>query len=334
MSPSALKAAVAGDEEAFREVVAPYVRELHLHCYRMLGSVTDAEDALQEVLLAAWRGLDGFAGRSSIRTWLYRIATNRCLNTIRDGRRRRPAEPIPPFNPPRPSRRGEVTWLQPYPDSWLDELGDRDRPEARYQQREAVELAFVAALQRLPPMQTAYVILCDVLGYSTAEAADILDTSATATKGTLQRARSSLDRLRTASGSDATGSAASPADLALARRFAEAFAADDIEGVLALLTDDAWLAMPPAPHEYHGHAAIASFLRASALWRGPHTLRLFDMRTNNQHGFRVSLSAKNGAVPYPAGLIVLTIRGDRISAITRFLDGPQPRTFGATAPPE
>lgn len=332
VNPTTLDAAIAGDEQAFREVISPYVRELHLHCYRMLGSVTDAEDALQEVLIAAWRGLDGFAGRSSVRTWLYRVATNRCLNAIRDGKRRKPPEPIPPFDPPQPSRRGEITWLQPYPDTWLDELEDQDRPTARYQQREAVELAFIAAIQRLPPRQTASLILCDVLGYSTAEAAAMLDASVTATKGTLQRARTSLDRLRSTPRGHAATTPGSQSELALARRFAEALTTDDIDGVLALLTDDAWLAMPPAPHEYHGRAAIASFLRASARWRAPGTLRLLETRANNQPAFGAYLDAQSSAEAYPTGLVVLTIAEEKISAITRFLDEQLPSTFGLTPP--
>ena len=156
MNRSTLDAARAGDEQAFRELTAPYLVELHVHCYRMLGSLVDAEDLLQETLAAAWRGLKGFVGRSSLRTWLYRIATNRCLNAVRDAKRRRPAEPIPPFDPPEPSRQGEVTWLQPYPDAWLEQIADMSPgPAERYQARETIELAFIAALQRLPPRQTA-----------------------------------------------------------------------------------------------------------------------------------------------------------------------------------
>lgn len=334
MSPSTLGAASADDEQAFREVISPYVRGLHLHCYRMLGSITAAEDTMQEVLLAAWRGLDGFAGRSSVRTWLYRIATNRCLNAIRDGKRRQPPEPIPPFTPPPPSRRSEITWLQPYPDSWLEEIKDEDGPATRYEKREAVELAFISALQRLPPRQTAALLLCDVLGYSTAETATLLDTTATAAKGTLQRARKSLDRLRATPGGHAAASHGSDSELALARRFAEALTSDDIDGVIALLTDDAWLAMPPAPHEYHGHAAIASFLRASASWRGPRTVRLLETRANNQSAFGTYFAAPNSATAHPTGLVVLTISEERISAITRFLDEQLPSTFGLPAIPD
>ena len=170
-------------EQTFEQLTAPYLRELHVHCYRMLGSVTDADDVLQETLLAAWRGLADFEGRSSLRTWLYKIATNRCLNAIRDGKRRPPAEPLPPFDPPEPTRRGDVTWLQPYPDALLDD---------QLVKRENIELAFITALQRMPPRQAAALILVDVLDFPNAEAADLLGTTPTAIKGALQRARASL----------------------------------------------------------------------------------------------------------------------------------------------
>ncbi|SEH03453.1 RNA polymerase sigma-70 factor, ECF subfamily [Nonomuraea solani] len=182
---------------AFDELVEVYRHELLLHCYRLLGSLTDAEDLLQETLLAAWRGLDGFEGRASVRSWLYRIATNRCLNALRDRGRRIPLAPTPPFQPPEPSRHGDVTWLQPYPDELLEQVRDAEPgPEARYAAREAVELAFVAALQRIPPRQAAVVVLCDVLGYPLGEVAPMLGTTPTAVKGLLQRARISLDRHR------------------------------------------------------------------------------------------------------------------------------------------
>ena len=159
----------------------------------MLGSLVDAEDLLQETLIAAWRGLESFSGRSSLRAWLYSIATNRCLNSIRDARRRPPPEPLPPFYAPEPSRRGEVTWLQPYPDAMFDQAQD---PATRSQTRETVRLAFIAALQRLPPRQTAALLLVDVLGFSTAEVATMMDTSPTAVKGALQRARASVSHQR------------------------------------------------------------------------------------------------------------------------------------------
>jgi len=326
-----LERARDGDEQAFGELSAPHLRELHLHCYRMLGSLVDAEDLLQDTLLAAWRGLDGFGARSSLRHWLYRIATNRCLNAIRDTKRRRPEEPIPPFDPPQPSRRGEVTWLQPYPDAWLALAADQaPGPEMEYLARETVELAFIAALQRLPPRQTATVLLCDVLGFSTAEVAAMLDTSATAVKGALQRARASLEQSRTATGRGSARRPGSPQEQDLARRFAQAFTADDIHAIVDLLTDDAWLAMPPAPHEYHGPTAITAFLRASADWRAKRRLRLVPTGANTQPAFGCFLDDLDAPTAHPSGVLVLTVSNDRISAITRFLDGDLNRLFGVT----
>ncbi|SNT37749.1 RNA polymerase sigma-70 factor, ECF subfamily [Asanoa hainanensis] len=300
----------------FDELVATHRRELLVHCYRLLGSVTDAEDVLQETLLAAWRGLDAFEGRASVRSWLYRIATNRCVNALRDRGRRIPAEPRPPFEPPEPSRRGQVTWLQPYPD---DLLPDTDPgPEARYTGREAIGLAFVSALQRLTPRQAAVLVLCDVLGYPLAAVAPMLDTTPTAVKGLLQRARGAIERHRDPAG-EAPPGPGSTQERRLVDRFAEAFAADDIDTVVSLLTDEAWLAMPPAPHEYHGPAAIAAFLRASAAWRAGQGLRvrLDPARMNGQPAFVSRLVGD--AYERPGGLIVLTPAGDRVHGMTLFL---------------
>jgi RNA polymerase sigma-70 factor (TIGR02960 family) len=312
VSQGTLERARGGDEQAFRELTEPYRRELHLHCYRLLGSLADAEDMLQETMLAAWRGLSAFEERASLRTWLYRIATNRCLNLLRDARRR-PAAPVPPFEPPQPTRHGEVTWLQPYPDALLEGLVDADPgPEARAQARESVELAFIAGLQELPPRQAAALILHDVLGFATAEVAGMLDTTQTAVKAALQRARGR----RPVAGRPPAPLSAQERELT--RRFAEAFTADDIDGVVALLTDDAWLTMPPAPHGYRGGAAIGGFLRASAAWHGSRRFRLVPTRANTQPAFGCYLPV--GAVWQPAGLLVLTLAGDRIAALTRFLD--------------
>ncbi|GAA5086112.1 RNA polymerase subunit sigma-70 [Nocardia iowensis] len=313
-----------GDAAAFRALTDPYRRELHVHCYRMLGSVTDADDMLQETLLAAWRGLPGFQERAALRTWLYRIATNRCLNALRAARRT-PVEPIPPFVPPEPTRRGAATWLQPYPDALLDELPDHQPgPAARYQAREAVELAFVAALQQLPPRQAAALLLRDVLGYATAEAAELLGTSALAVKGALQRARAALGENRGRATAFEPGSAA---ERELARRFAEAFSADDIDGVLALLTDDAWLRMPPAPHEYQG-AAIGTFLRTVATWRNDRRFQLLPTRANNHPAFGCYLADSGAPLAHSAGLIVLGFDHDRIAVITHFLDTDLAPRFG------
>jgi RNA polymerase sigma-70 factor (TIGR02960 family) len=288
------------DDHGFQDLVEPYRHELRLHCYRMLGSFTDAEDALQETLLAAWRGLPAFEGRSSMRAWLYRIATNRCLNARRDDARRIPAEPLPPFDPPEPSRRGEITWLQPYPD-----------PAAGYELKESVHLAFIAGLQRMPPRQTAVLVLRDVLGFGADEVAAMLGTTATAVKGSLQRARASMDKPPMP---DAT------AEPGLVRRFADAFAGRDLDALVALLTDDAWLAMPPAPHEYHGAAAIAGFLAVGWAWQDRRRLVLVPARANGQPAFACYLAGPGERVARPAGLMVLTLHGDRIAGLTRFHD--------------
>jgi RNA polymerase sigma-70 factor (TIGR02960 family) len=311
-----LERASSGDEQAFGELTAPYRRELLVHCYRMLGSLTDAEDVLQETLLAAWRGLDDLRAEAALRPWLYRIATSRCLNSLRAGQRRIPAEPVPPFAPPEPTRRGEITWLQPYPDAWLQDIADSaPGPEARYQAAEAVKLAFITALQRMPPRQAAALLLRDVLGFSAAEAADMLGTSPTAIKGIVQRARASLTTQRIGQEQARPGSAG---EHDLAARFARAYVAGDVDGVVALLTDDAWLSMPPAPHEYQGPPAIAAFLRASFGYRGDCELLLVPAGANGQPAFGSYLRAPGEAGPVPAGLIVLTTGADGIRAITRF----------------
>ncbi|WP_460517745.1 RNA polymerase subunit sigma-70 [Flindersiella endophytica] len=297
---------LGSERSDFDQRVGAYRRELLLHCYRMVGSLSDAEDVLQETLLAAWQGLPGFEGRSSLRAWLYRIATNRCLNLLRDNRRRIPAEPLPPFEPPEPTRRADLPWLRPFPDALL--------PEDRYTALESVELAFVAALQRIPPRQVAVVVLCDVLGYSLAEAASMLDATSTAVKGLLQRARSALRQSATAT----HRSPGTVREQEVVRRFAEAFTKDDIDGVLDLLTDDAWLAMPPAPHEYVGAEAIAAFLRASTAWRVGENLRI-ELRPTRVNGQPAFDCLHVGAEEYPAGTIVLTLAGARVRGITRFL---------------
>jgi RNA polymerase sigma-70 factor (ECF subfamily) len=296
----------------------------------MLGSLTDAEDVLQETLLAAWRGLAGYRERASLRTWLYRIATNQCLNAIRTASRRAPVEPTPPFQPPPPTRRGEITWLQPYPDSLLSGIPDTaPGPEARYQTTEAVELAFVAGLQRMPPRQAAALVLRDVLGFGAEEVAGMLGTSPTAVKGALQRARAALDQERGARGAVPRPGSAEERDVG--RRFADAFVAADIDGLIALLTDDAWLSMPPAPHEYHGADAIRAFLRASFAYRGERRMHLVPARANTQLAFGSYLRDGTRPTAVPAGLFVLTMAGRRIRALTRFhLDELYPR-FGLPA---
>jgi RNA polymerase sigma-70 factor (TIGR02960 family) len=311
----------AVDQNAFSQLTEPYRRELLVHCYRMLGSLTDAEDVLQETLLAAWRGLDGFEGRASMRAWLYRIATNRCLNAMRTANRRVPAEPTPPFQPPEPSRRSEITWLQPYPDTLLDGIADTaPGPEARYHTTEAIELAFVSALQRMPPRQAATLVLRDVLGFATDEVAAMLNTTPTAIKGALQRARAALDTRPARPGPTE--------ERDLGRRFAQAYVAADIDGVIALLTDDAWLSMPPAPHEYHGTDAIAAFLRTSLAYQADLTIHFVPTKANGQIAYGSYLHEPGAPAATPAGLFVLTAAGNRIHTITRFhLNALYPR-FG------
>jgi RNA polymerase sigma-70 factor (TIGR02960 family) len=305
-----------GDEQAFRELIDPYRRELLAHCYRMLGSLTDAEDMLQETLLAAWRGIARFEGRSSLRSWLYRIATNTCLNARRAGARRVPAEPIPPFQPPESTQHDEIRWLQPYPDALLEGIADTALgPEARYSQTEAIELAFIAGLQRMPPRQAAAVLLRDVLGFDTEEVAAMLKTSPTAIKGTLQRGRAALDGSRNTTERRPPQSAE---EHDLARRFANAYVAADIDGVLTLLTDDSWLSMPPAPHQYHGWDAIRAFLEASFAFRGARSVYLIPGRANNQPSFASYMSDEDQPIARPAGIFVLTLAGDHIQAVTRF----------------
>jgi RNA polymerase sigma-70 factor (TIGR02960 family) len=309
--------ASTGDEQAFRDLTDPYRRELLAHCYRMLGSLTDAEDMLQETLLAAWRGLAGFEGRSSVRSWLYRIATNTCLNAIRAGGRRIPSEPKPPFQPPEPTQRDEIRWLQPYPDTLLEGIADTaPGPEARYSQTEAIELAFVAGLQRMPPRQAATILLHDVLGFGTEEVAAMLKTSQTAIKGTLQRGRAALESSRDMTDSRQPSRRVEERDLA--RRFADAYVAADLDGVLTLLTDDAWLSMPPAPHQYHGLDAIRSFLEASFDFREDRRVYLLSGRANNQPALASYLTDREESTAKPAGLFVLTLAGDCIDALTRF----------------
>lgn len=319
MTERTLSRARAGDEEAFRELIDPYRGELQVHCYRILGSVQDAEDLLQETLLAAWRGLEGFDGRSSLRAWLYRIATNRCLNALRDkGRRPREVDAI--AEPPEPTRRTEPIWLEPYPDALLDTVADTSPgPEARYEFREAVGLAFVTALQHLPPRQRVVLVLRDVLGFRAAEVADMLETSEAAVKGALQRARATLETRLPARDRERAPLPRSPRERELVGRFADAVESGDVDGVVSLLTDDAWLTMPPQPFEYQGHAAIASFLDDRAALRGV-PLRLLPTRANGQPAFGCYLPDAPAAIARPYGLMVLTLEGDRISAITWFGD--------------
>ena len=319
MSTDLITRARAGDGEAFRELTEPHRRELQVHCYRMLGSFQDAEDALQDTLLAAWRGLGGFEGRASIRTWLYRIATNRCLNALRSTSRRPAKEwDNPEVEPPEPTHLGEVVWLEPYPDALLGgaievPLG----PEARYEQTEAISLAFVTALQVLPARQRAVLILREVLGYHANEVADMLDSTVESVNSALKRARASLrHRLPPTGEREPPPALDSPAERALAARFTRAYESGDVDALVALLTADVRVAMPPIPLEYHGRDAVAHFY-ASVLHQG----RPYDLvptRANGQPAFGVYVRSPASGIRHGTGLYVLTLAGDRICAITRF----------------
>jgi len=320
LSEETLARARAGDGEAFRELTEPYRRELQLHCYRILGSVQDAEDLLQETLLAAWRGLERFEGRSSLRAWLYRIATNRCLNMLRDSGRRPQQLRGRSVALPEPTRLAEPVWLEPYPDVLLEDLPDRaPGPEARYQAKEATGLAFITALQHLPPRQRAVLVLRDVLGFGTAEVAGMLGSSQPSVKAALQRARATLQAQLSAGDREPSPLPNSPRERDLVGRFADAVEAGDVDGVVALLTDDAWLAMPPEPHQYQGHAAIAAFLRDRATARGT-PLRVVATRANTQPAFGCYLPLPHAAIARAYGLLVLTLDRDQIAAITWFFD--------------
>jgi RNA polymerase sigma-70 factor (TIGR02960 family) len=308
----------AGESEAFRALTEPHRRELQVHCYRMLGSFQDAEDALQDTLLAAWQGLGGFEGRASIRTWLYRIATTRCLNVLRSASRRPAKEwDVPEVEPPEPTRLGEVVWLEPFPDALLEGAIDVPLgPEARYEQTESISLAFVTALQVLPPRQLAVLILRDVLGFHANEVADMLDSTVESVNSALKRARANLQRRRPPITEHGPPPAPdSPSEGAIVAKFVRAYESADLDALVALLTDDVFSSMPPIPLEYQGRDVVAR-LCASIFGSG----RRFDLvptRANGQPAFGAYLRAPTG-IRHGTGLLVLTLTGDRICGITRF----------------
>ena len=315
----------AGDGDAFRELTEPHRRELQVHCYRMLGSLQDAEDAVQDTLLAAWQGLSGFEGRASIRTWLYRIATNRCLNALRSASRR-PAQEWgnAEVDPPEPTRLGEVVWLEPYPDALLEGAAEAPLgPEGRYEQTEAISLAFVTALQVLPARQRAVLILREVLGYRAKEVADMLETTVEAVNSALKRARASLQhRLSTTGGREPPAAPGSPGEHALVAEIARAYESGHIDALVPLLTVDVCISMPPIPFEYQGRDAAARFF-ASVSQQG----RAFDLvptRANGQPAFGVYLRSPEGGIRHGIGLDVFTLSGDRICAFTHFDTGVLP----------
>ena len=310
--------AQAGDGDAFRELAEPYRRELLVHCYRMLGSLQDAEDALQDTLLTAWQGLGRFEGRASLRTWLYRIATNRCLNARRSASRRAAKEwNVPEVEPPQPTRLGEVVWLEPFPDTLFEgainvSLG----PEARYEQTESISLAFVTALQVLPPRQLAVLVLRDVVGFHANEVADMLDSTVESVNSALKRARASLQRRRPLTADHEPPPASdSPSEDVIVASFVRAYESADLAALVALLTDDVFISMPPMPLEYEGRDIVARF--CASIFGSGRRFDLVQTRANGQPAFGAYLRAPTG-IRHGIGLLVLTLTGDRICAITRF----------------
>ncbi|MDL4814145.1 sigma-70 family RNA polymerase sigma factor [Actinomadura opuntiae] len=321
--PNPLKAAVAGDERAYAELVEPYRGPLHAHCYRMLGSVHDAEDAVQEALVRAWRSLPSFEGRSSLRSWLYTIATNVCLRTIE----RRPGRVLPidygpPADPHRPLGEPltDSTWIEPYPDERLA-LADRPAgPEARYEQRESVELAFIAALQHLPARQRAVLILRDVLGFSGAEVATALRTTPASVYSALQRAHRAVDRRLSEPSQQATLSSLGDARLReIVDRYVRAWERNDVGAIVAMLTDGATIAMPPTPTWYRGRDAVAAFLRTRPLGGGLRW-RLTPTRASGQLAARADLWDPAAGGFRIHHTTVLTLHGELIDQIDTFLE--------------
>jgi RNA polymerase sigma-70 factor (ECF subfamily) len=317
-----LETARSGDEDAYRRLVEPYRGQLHAHCYRMLGSVQDAEDALQEVLLRAWRGLAGFEGRSSLRSWLYTIATNVCLNVIE----RRPKRVLPiDYGPATDPHVGpgepivESVWLEPYPDEMLGLEGGLETPDARYEQRESIELAFVAALQHLPPNQRAVLILREVLGFSAKEVAEALETTVASVNSALQRARASVDERVPEQSQQATlRSLGDQAVRDLVNRYVDAWERCDVEAFAAMLAEEATFAMPPLATWYKGREAIATWAAGWPL-SGDWRWRTVSTRANGQLalGFYSWDDEQRGYLPF--ALNVLTLRGAQVSDVTAFV---------------
>jgi RNA polymerase sigma-70 factor (ECF subfamily) len=326
-----LDAARKGDADAYARLVAPHRAELHAHCYRMLGSVPDAEDALQEALLRAWRGLPRFEGRSSLRSWLYKIATNACLKLIA----RRPRRVLPiDYGPAADPHDGpgeplvESVWVDPYPDERLGLEEGFAAPEARYEQRESVELAFVAALQHLPARQRAVLILRDVLGFSAREVAEALGTTPASIDSALQRAHKNVDERLPQQSQQAT--LRSLGDTALrdaVDRYVDAWERGDIDTVVAMLAEDATMTMPPIPTWYQGREAVAAFLRGWP-FSGQMRWRLVPVGANGQLAFGKYVWDREQAAFRPHGINVLTLHGARIAEVTAFLNPDAFERFG------
>jgi len=314
----------AGDHNAFRDLVEVHSHELQVHCYRILGSLQDAEDALQETLVSAWRNLGEFGQRSSLRTWLYQIATNRCLSMLRaDSRRPRIAPPLPEATLPEPTGAGDAPpWLEPYPDVLLDHLVDqRPGPEARYETTEAISLAFITALQLLPPRQRAALVLRDVLGYHAAEVAQMLGTTQEAVNSALKRARATVDNHLADFSGTGGGRPARQLDTVAERRvvarFTDALERADLDALIGLLVTDVRLSMPPAMLEYRGIES-AQRVYAAVTFRPGRTYRVVPTRANGQPALGLYLADPHASVYRAYCLLVITTAGDHITAITSF----------------
>jgi RNA polymerase sigma-70 factor, ECF subfamily len=329
-----LEAARAGDENAFAALTEPHRRALNAHCYRMLGSVHDAEDALQETMLRAWRGLASFEGRSSLRSWLYTIATNTCLRAIE----RRPKRVLPiDYGPAADPHDGlaaplvESVWVEPYPDAKLDLEDGLAGPEARYEQRESVELAFIAALQHLPARQRAVLILRDVLGFSAREAAETLETTPAGVDSALQRAHKTVDqRLPERSQQAVLSSLEDDALREVVDRYVDAWERADVDAVVAMLTADGVMAMPPHPTWFRGREAVAAFLAAMPM-HADSRWRMIPVRANGQLAFATYGWDEEREIFAAHGISVLTLDGTLIADFTNFLDAELIPRFGLPA---
>jgi RNA polymerase sigma-70 factor, ECF subfamily len=330
-------AAVAGDRDAFAAATLPYRRELEVHCYRMLGSLEDAEDLVQETLLRAWRRRETFRGRSTLRAWLYGIATNACLDAL-DHRARRllPPSVVPPADPreapPAPSN--EVSWLEPYPDRLLDEITDTgETPDETIVARETIELAFLMAIQHLPPRQRAVLILRDVLGWSARETAAVVETTVVAGNSALQRARETLSQHLPARRLDwAPPETTAAEERSLLERYMEAWDHTDVDGLVTLLAEDARFAMPPMPAWYEGRDAIRTFFEALPFRPGASRHIHVPTRANRQPAFAVFRADEQGGAPRPFAVEVLRIAGGLITAIDVFLQPELVGRFAVTPP--
>jgi RNA polymerase sigma-70 factor (ECF subfamily) len=326
-----LEAARQGDEDAFAQLVEPHRGALHAHCYRMLGSVADAEDALQETLLRAWRGLDRFEGRSSLRSWLYTIATNSSLKAIE----KRPKRVIPiDYGPPGDPHDGvgeplvESVWVEPYPDERVGLEDGYAAPDARYEQRESVELAFIAALQHLPPRQRAVLILRDVLGFSGEEVADVLDTTTTSVYSALQRAHKVVDERLPERSQQATLRTLGDDEMReLVQDYIDVWERNDVDGLVAMLADDVAISMPPTATWYRGRDTVVDFLVSRPLsgklrWRG------IPVSANGQLGVGFYVWTDEEQAFMPHGVNILTVDGERVVDIVAFLTPRHTEAFG------